>query len=293
MTCWRSMASWSWARCRAGSPESSKTMSLTGCPLRPPLALTALAHSWAPSVTGLSVDAAGPDWVPTVASTTAEPPGAGGAGAGPGVAGAPGAGFGAVGFGVAPPEPLEAAGPAPDCGDEAPAALLLPGVAVAAWPGAAVAAPPDAAVVPPGAGAAGEPEAVAPTAEEESGPAVAVPAGAGAGLAPESAGAPAAAGAALVLDRSVRVPQGGLRVVLEGRPPLRHVGRRQQALVGHRPVEQSLGVAVADQLDDVVGDPGEDLLVGLLHVWVGAVGVGIVGLGQDPVGADLLVERQP
>src|SRR3954463_2409420 len=111
MACWRSMASCTCARWRDGSPESSKMSSLTGWPLRPPLELMNFAHSCAPSVTGLRVEAAGPDWGPTLAPTSGDDP-AGGTGAlGAGAAGAPGVGFGAPGFGAdgLPAEPPVAA----------------------------------------------------------------------------------------------------------------------------------------------------------------------------------------
>ena len=54
------------------------------------------------------------------------------------------------------------------------------------------------------------------------------------------------------------------------------------------PVEQGFGVAVRDHLDLVVGDAVEHRLGGDLRVREGGVGVGIVGLPQDVVDADLV-----
>src|SRR5207302_6269493 len=102
-----------------GSPPSSARINLTGCPARPPRALTSAAHARAPCGTGSRIRPMGPVWVPNEprAIVLFEPPA--------GAAGVPGT-LGVPTPGVPPPLPAGAAdadGPIP-AADLGVAALL-------------------------------------------------------------------------------------------------------------------------------------------------------------------------
>src|SRR5882724_5016709 len=142
-----STRSWYSAWVRAGSPPSSAMICLTGCPLMPPRALTALTQICAPSENVLIGAPAGPELVPMLPMTIGLPlPGAAGAAG----VGAPGVGAPGAGAAAPPAEPPPAEPPW-----DFPAAVVAFGAAAEPvwWP---------ADEVPPEAGAGVEPAADEP-----------------------------------------------------------------------------------------------------------------------------------
>src|SRR5258708_37570884 len=85
-----SIASWTAARWRAGSPASSYTTRSTGWPLSPSFWLMYFAQRRTPCRGRARVAPAGPEWVPTLAITAGD--------LSVGAADGPGSGFGSPGL---------------------------------------------------------------------------------------------------------------------------------------------------------------------------------------------------